>query len=258
MKKIATPRTLTALLAVAALTTALAGCAPVVLGGIAMGGFMAVDRRTAGTQVEDERIELQAVNQIHGKYTDTVHINVTSYNRQVLLTGEVPAAQALQAIETIVGGIQGVKSVVNELAVMPSSSLSTRSGDTFVTGKVRASLVDAKDLAAGAFKVVTERSVVYLMGRVTQREAQRASDIARGVSGVSKVVRVFDYLTEDELVRLNVPRQAPVTTDAAPSAVAPATVAPAAAAPATVAPAAAVPITAAPVTVTPIAPRNNP
>lgn len=212
-----TRRPLMALLAATALTTALAGCAPVVLGGVAVGGMMAVDRRTTGTQVEDERIELQAVNRIHGQYADRVHVNITSYNRQVLLTGEASTAELVQAIEQMVRGLEGVHSVVNELAAMPTSSLVTRSGDTFITGKVRASLVDAKDLTAGAFKVVTERNVAYLMGRVTQREAQRASDIARGVNGVAKVVRVFEYLTEDELVRLSTPRPAPVTTDKAPA-----------------------------------------
>ena len=135
----------------------------------------------------------------------------------MLLTGEASTAELVQAIEQMVRGLEGVHSVVNELAALPASSLVTRSGDTFITGKVRASLVDAKDLTAGAFKVVTERNVVYLMGRVTQREAQRASDIARGVTGVAKVVRVFEYLTEDELVRLSTPRPAPVTTDKAPS-----------------------------------------
>lgn len=209
-----TRRPLMALLAATALTTALAGCAPVVLGGVAVGGMMAVDRRTTGTQVEDERIELQAVNRIHAQYADRVHVNITSYNRQVLLTGEVPSAQDRQRVEQVVLGVENVRSVVNDLAVMPPTSLGQRSNDTFITGKVRASLVDAKDLSASAFKVVTERNVVYLMGRVTPREAQRATEIARGVSGVSKVVRVFEMLTEEELRNIT---PAPVVQDAPPA-----------------------------------------
>lgn len=209
-------RTVCTLLAAAALTGGLAGCAtPVVLGGAALGGMMAIDRRTAGTQIEDESIELRSSNRIHGAYGDKVHVNITSYNRQVLLTGEVPSAEARQAIEKIVTGVENVRTVVNDLAVMPSTSLGQRSNDTFITGKVRASLVDAKDISANSFKVVTERNAVYLMGLVTQREAGRATAIARGVGGVSKVVRVFEYLTDEDLARMNAaPKQpAPVTQD---------------------------------------------
>jgi len=209
-------RTMCTLLAAAALAGGLAGCAtPVVLGGAAIGGMMAIDRRTAGIQIEDESIELRSSNRIHGAYGDKVHVNTTSYNRQVLLTGEVPSAEARQAIEKIVAGVENVRTVVNELAVMPSTSLGQRSNDTFITGKVRASLVDAKDVSASSFKVVTERNAVYLMGLVTQREAGRATAIARGVSGVSKVVRVFEYVTDDDLARMNAaPKQpAPVTQD---------------------------------------------
>jgi osmotically-inducible protein OsmY len=136
----------------------------------------------------------------------------------VLLTGEVPTAQDRQRVEQIVMGVENVRSVVNDLAIMPSSSLSQRSNDTFITGKVRASLVDAKDITANAFKVVTERNIVYLMGRVTQREAQRATEIARGVSGVSKVVRVFEMITEEELRNI---APAPVVQDAPPASVPP-------------------------------------
>jgi len=209
-------RTMCTLLAAAALAGGLAGCAtPVVLGGAALGGMMAIDRRTAGTQIEDESIELRSSNRIHGAYGDKVHVNITSYNRQVLLTGEVPSAEARQAIEKIVTGVENVRTVVNDLAVMPSTSLGQRSNDTFITGKVRASLVDAKDISANSFKVVTERNAVYLMGLVTQREAGRATAIARGVGGVSKVVRVFEYLTDEDLARMNAaPKQpAPVTQD---------------------------------------------
>ena len=207
-------RTVCTVLAASALAAGLSACAPLIIGGAVVGGVMVVDRRTAGTQVEDEGIELRASNRIRETLGDRAHVNVTSYNRQVLLTGEARSAQDRQTVEQLVAGVENVRSVVNDLAVMPSSGLSQRSNDTFITGKVRASLVDAKDLSASAFKVVTERNVVYLMGRVTQREAQRATEIARGVSGVSKVVRVFEMLTEDELRNIT---PAPVVQDAPPA-----------------------------------------
>lgn len=207
-------QSLCAMLAAASLAAGLAGCAtPVVLGGAAVGGMMVIDRRTVGTQIEDEGIELRSGNRIHGALGDSVHVNVTSFNRQVLLTGEVPSAEARESVEKIVSGVESVRSIVNDLAVRPNASIGQRSNDTFITGKVRASLVDAKDISANSFKVVTERNVVYLMGRVTQREAARATSIARGVTGVSKVVRVFEYLTEDELARMTSTKLAPVTTD---------------------------------------------
>ena len=208
-------RTLCTVLAATALAASLSACAPLVVGGAVMGTMMAVDRRTTGTQVEDEGIELRSANRLNEALGDRGHVNVTSFNRQVLLTGEVPSAQDRQRVEQIVLGVENVRSVVNDLAVMPTTSLGQRSNDTFITGKVRASLVDAKDLSANAFKVVTERNIVYMMGRVTPREAQRATEIARGVSGVNKVVRVFETLTEDELRNI---APAPVIQDApAPS-----------------------------------------
>lgn len=207
-------QSLCSLLAATTLAAGLAGCAtPLVLGGAAVGGMIVIDRRTVGTQIEDEGIELRSGNRIHGALGDSVHVNVTSYNRQVLLTGEVPSAEARDSVEKIVSGVESVRSVVNDIAVRANSSIGQRSNDTFITGKVRASLVDAKDISANSFKVVTERNVVYLMGRVTQQEAARATAIARGITGVSKVVRVFEYLTEDELARMNAAKSAPVTTD---------------------------------------------
>ncbi|BEP94867.1 BON domain-containing protein [Acidovorax sp. A79] len=207
-----TRRTVCTVLAAAALVTGLSACAPLIVGGAVVGGVMAVDRRTTGTQIEDEGIELRAANRIRETLGDRAHVNVTSYNRQALLTGEVPNAQDRQTVEQIVSQVENTRSVVNDLAVMPASSLSQRSNDTFITGKVRASLVDAQDISANSFKVVTERNIVYLMGRVSQREANRATEIARGVSGVSKVVRVFEIVSEEELRRI-APQPAPVTTD---------------------------------------------
>ena len=153
-------RTLCSLLAAAALAAGLSACAPLVVGGAVVGTMMAVDRRTTGTQVEDEGIELRSANPLSELLGDRGHVNVTSFNRQVLLTGEVPSAQDRQRVEQVVLGVENVRSVVNDLAVMPPTSLGQRSNDTFITGKVRASLVDSDDLSASALEVVTERHVV--------------------------------------------------------------------------------------------------
>ena len=201
------------LLAAAALAAGLSACAPLVVGGAVMGGMMAADRRTTGTQVEDEGIELRAANRIREVLGDRAHVNVTSYNRQVLLTGEVPTAQDRATVEQIVAGVSNVRSVVNDLAAMPNSTLGQRSNDVLISGKLRASLVDAKDVSYSAYKVVTERGAVYLMGMVTAREATRGTEIARGVSGVTKVVRVFEIVTEEDLRRNSTQPPPTVTTD---------------------------------------------
>ena len=211
--KLTMNRTACTLLAAAALVAGLSACAPLVVGGAVMGGMMAADRRTTGTQVEDEGIELRAANRIREVLGDRAHVNVTSYNRQVLLTGEVPTAQDRATVEQIVAGVNNVRSVVNDLAVMPGSTLGQRSNDVLISGKVRASLVDAKDITSSAFKVVTERGAVYLMGMATAREAARGTEIARGVSGVTKVVRVFEIVTEDDLRRNSTQPPPTVTTD---------------------------------------------
>jgi osmotically-inducible protein OsmY len=190
---------LTALLAALAAATALSACAPLLIGGAVVGGSMMVDRRTSGTQVEDQTIEVKAGKRINDIVGERGHVNVTSYARLVLLTGEVPTEADKAAIEQAVARIENVRSVVNELVIGPPTSIGNRSNDTLITSKVKASFVDAKDVQVNAYKVVTERAVVYLMGRVTEREATRAADIARGVSGVRKVVKVFDIVTEAEL-----------------------------------------------------------
>ncbi len=190
-------------LAAAALAGGLSACAPLVVGGAAVGALVAVDRRTSGTQLEDETIELRAASRIRDSLGNRTHVNVTSYNRQVLLTGEVPDEATRQTVDQIVARVENVRSVVNELGIMPPSSLSQRSNDVLVTGKMKASLLDARDLQSNAFKVVTERGVLYLMGRVTAREAERATQIARGVGGVTRVVRVFEIITDEELARIS-------------------------------------------------------
>jgi osmotically-inducible protein OsmY len=182
--------------------TSLSGCAPLVLGGAAVGGaLVAADRRTSGAQLEDEGIELRAANRLR-ELGERAHINVTSYNRQALLTGEVPTDAARQQAEAIVARVENVRAVVNDLAVAAPSTLGQRSTDALITGRVKAAFVDAKDVQANAFKVVTERGAVYLMGRVTQAEAQRATEVARSQNGVQRVVRVFEFITDDELRRL--------------------------------------------------------
>lgn len=209
-------RTLCSLLAAAALAAGLSACAPLVVGGAVVGTMMAVDRRTTGTQVEDEGIELRSANRLSELLGDRGHVNVTSFNRQVLLTGEVLNENDKMLVEQVVSRVENVNGVVNELAIINSPTLVQRSSDVLITGQVKALLVDAKDLYANAFKVVTERGTVYLMGRVSQREATRATEIARGVSGVVKVVRVFEIVSEEEL-RRSAPPPAPVTTDRTPA-----------------------------------------
>lgn len=192
-----------------AVSVVLSGCFPVVMGGAVVGGLVAIDRRTAGAQLEDETIDLRASSRIRENLGERVHVNVNSYNRRVLLTGEVPNAQDKALVEQIVARVENVQSVVNELAELGNATLTQRSSDTLVTGRVKAGLVDAKDLYASAFKVVTERGTTYLMGRVSQREADRATEIARSTNGVQKVVRVFEIISESEL-RNTLPQPAPV------------------------------------------------
>jgi osmotically-inducible protein OsmY len=178
----------------------LSACAPLIVGGAVVGGAMvATDRRTTGSQVDDETIELKANNRMNEAFGDRARVSTTSYNRMVLLTGEVPTDAAKTTAEQAVARIDAVQSVVNEISVGPLNTFGEKSKDTFITAKVKASLVDAKDLFANSIKVVTHRGTVYLMGRVTEREATRATEVARGVSGVVKVVRVFEVLTESEL-----------------------------------------------------------
>jgi osmotically-inducible protein OsmY len=179
------------------------GCAPLVVGGAAVGGAMMVtDRRTSGTQVEDQAIEVKAGNRAREVLGERGHLNFTSYNRTLLITGEVPTDADRQAVEHAVASVENLRAVVNEIGVLGNSSLTSRSSDAIVTSKVKATFIDAKDLQANAIKVTTERGTVYLMGRVTEREAARATELARNISGVEKVVRVFEILTEAELANL--------------------------------------------------------
>jgi osmotically-inducible protein OsmY len=187
--------------AVAVLGGALSGCAPLLIGGAAGTALVASDRRSAGIQLEDESIELRAKSAIRDQMGTRVRVDVTSYNRQTLLTGDVANAQDKQAVERLVARVDNVKSVVNELAVQNTPSLWDRSNDALTTGRVKAAFIDA-NVQVNAVKVTTERGVVYLMGRVTQPEADRATEAARSISGVRRVVRVFEVISDEELKRL--------------------------------------------------------
>ena len=187
----------------AALVALTAGCAPLLLGGAVVGGsLVATDRRSSATQLEDQVIEVKAATRVRELLSERGRVSSTSYNRLVLLTGDVATEADKAAVEQAVARVDNVKSIVNELVVMGSQSLGARSNDALISTKVKASIVDAKDLYANSIKVVTERGVVYLMGRVTEREATQAANVARGVSGVQKVVRVFEILTDTELADL--------------------------------------------------------
>jgi osmotically-inducible protein OsmY len=170
------------------------GCAPVVVGGAAATGVLvAEDRRTVGTMTEDESIEFKTLSRLRERVKDA-HINVTSYNRMVLLTGEVPDAGARASAEKIARAVENVRGVVNELQVAGNSALSSRANDSYLTSKVKARFVDGAKFNPLHVKVVTENNVVYLLGLVKKQEANDATEIARTTAGVQKVVRVFEYL----------------------------------------------------------------
>ncbi len=180
----------------------LSGCFPLAAGGALVTGMVASDRRSSGTQLEDKNIEIKAAFQVRQNIGERAHVSVNSYNRQVLITGEVPSAQDKALAEKLVKDVENVSTVLNELGVMGNSSFSERSSDLVTNGRVTAAIFDAKDLTTNAFKIVTERGVVYVMGRVTAREAKRVTEVVTGVPGVKKMVRVLEVITEDELARL--------------------------------------------------------
>jgi osmotically-inducible protein OsmY len=177
----------------------LAGCVPLMLGGAVGGAFVATDRRTSGTQLEDQGLEIKANSRVRDTLGDRGHVNVNAYNRMILLTGEVPSEADKVAVEQAVARTENAQGVVNELAVSLTSSLSSRANDVLLAGKVKATLVDARDLMANAFTVVVERGEVYLLGMVTEREANRAAELTSTIKGVRRVVKVFKVISEDEL-----------------------------------------------------------
>lgn len=181
-------------LACIALLPVISGCAAVAVGGaVAAGVMVAEDRRTVGTMTEDEGIEQKASTRINEKYKDA-HINVTSYNRMVLLTGEVPTEAAKADAERIARAVENVRSVFNELQVAGNTAMQSRTNDSVITSKVKGRFVDARKFSPVHVKVVTENGVVYLLGLVKKQEAADATEVARTTGGVTKVVRVFEYL----------------------------------------------------------------
>jgi osmotically-inducible protein OsmY len=177
----------------------LQGCFPLVATGVVAGALTATDRRSVGAVADDKAIQVKAYAQISEKFGKRVNVSISSFNRMVLLTGEVPSDAVKREVGQLIGRIESVKSVVNELAVSPESSVSSESSDAIITGRVKTALIDTKDVFANAVKVVTERGTVYLMGRVTQHEGNRIAAIAQGTGGVLRVVKVFDYITQAEL-----------------------------------------------------------
>ena len=184
---------------IVALLGSLQGCVPLIVGGAAMGAAATMDRRTLGAQTEDKSITVKAEVQVPKLVGSAGHVNIASYNRKVLLTGEVRDEAMKAAVEREVRGIENVTAVINELVVAGPSSYTSRSSDALITANVKGSLVEMKTISATSFKVVTERGTVYLMGRVTQREGDLGAKIAQSVAGVQRVVKLFEYMTEEEL-----------------------------------------------------------
>lgn len=176
----------------------ISGCFGVAAVGMGAGALLISDRRASETYVTDEGIELRANNRLRENYGSKEHVNVTSYNRMVLLTGEASSAEVKASIEKLISDVPNVKSIANELAIAGASSLGGRSNDTYLTSKVKARFVDAKQFSAHHVKVVTEAGVVFLLGIVTQTEADAAADIARTTGGVQKVVRVFEIISPEQ------------------------------------------------------------
>jgi len=183
----------------AALLGSLQGCVPLVIGGAAMGAAATMDRRTLGAQTEDKSITVKAEMLVPKLVGEAGHVNIASYNRKLLLTGEVRDEAMKANVEREVRKIENVVNVINELAIAGPSSYTSRSSDAIITANVKGSLVEMKTISATSFKVVTERGIVYLMGRVSKREADLAANIAKSVSGVQSVVKIFEYMTEEEL-----------------------------------------------------------
>ena len=184
-----------AIIALATALPLLQACVPIAVGvGAGATVLVATDRRTSGAYIEDEGIENKALSRITDKYKDGAHINVTSYNRTVLLTGEVATAEVKADIEKLASEVANVKSVVNEVQIAPITTMSVRTNDSYLTSKVKARFVDANKFSANHVKVVTEAGTVFLLGMVTRKEGDDATEIARTTGGVTKVVKLFEYI----------------------------------------------------------------
>jgi osmotically-inducible protein OsmY len=209
-------RPLAALLLGAALSAGLQGCLPLMVGATAVTTLAATDRRTVGAQTDDKSIELKGEGRAKRITGDNGRVSVTSYNRMVLLTGEVKDEAMKADVQRQVASIDNIRTIENDLVVAPVSSVGARSNDLLITSKVKAAFIDTKDLYVNAFLVHTDRSVVYLMGRVTQREAKLAAEVARNAGGVRKVVTLFEFISEDELSELQA-KPAPDAPKASPA-----------------------------------------
>jgi osmotically-inducible protein OsmY len=183
-----------ALLALALCMPLLHGCLPAVVAGGGAAVLMAEDRRSTGTIIDDQTLEAKVRNRINDKYDEQVHVDVASFNRFVLVVGEVPTQQIKDDIGTIALGVENVRNVQNELVIGPNPSASTRANDAYLTSKVKARFVSEHKFQANHVKVVTENGVVYLMGLVKRQEGDDAADVASTTGGVQKVVKVFEYL----------------------------------------------------------------
>lgn len=181
----------------------LGGCVGAAVVGAGAGALMIVDRRASEVYIADQGLELRTASRISEKYGDKVHVNATSYNRMLLLTGEVPTAEIKADVEKIAAGVNDVKSISNELAIAGPSSFGVRSNDSYITSKVKARFIDANKFSANVVKVVTEAGVVFLLGIVTQAEADAAVEIARTTGGVLKVVRVFEIISPQQAATPN-------------------------------------------------------
>ena len=197
-------RLIATLLLGATVLPALQGCVTVVAAGVTAGAVAAFDRRSVGTQTEDESIEWKANAQVSEKLDDKAHLNFTSYNRKVLITGEVPSEEAKSEAERIVSGLPNVQGVHNELVVGPASSYTNRSNDAFVTSKIKSRSVDSGKFNPIHVKVVTEAGTSFLLGIVTQAEADAAINVARTTSGVKKVVNLMEIITPAKARELDV------------------------------------------------------
>jgi osmotically-inducible protein OsmY len=187
----------------AGLAATLQGCLLAVAGAAGGGALVATDRRTLGAQTEDREIQVKALSQINDNVPDASHVNVAVFNRRVLITGEVPSDTYKQKAEAVVRNINNVNAIVNELAVAPASSFSSRTNDTYLEGRVKSALIAEKGISANYFKVVSERSNIYLMGLVTVDEGNRGTDVASRVPGVEQVVKVFQYIQPQEAAAAN-------------------------------------------------------
>jgi len=189
--------------ALVATVPALQGCFPLVAGGVAVGALAVTDRRTVGTQTEDEAVEWKAQKRIADRFKDRAHVNITGYNRKALVTGEAYDEAMKAEINDIVGKVENIQGVWNEMEVGPIRPLTSRSNDAYITSKVKARFVDYNQFAANHVKVVTEGSVVYLLGVVNEREAKSAVQIARTTDGVKKVVNLLEVVSETETRRID-------------------------------------------------------